>query len=661
MQLNNLQQMSHRKIPSKLLYTVLYFVFLLIVLSIFRLVFLLNNLEQLTPENSDFLMLSFFNRGILFDTIASVYVLGLPIIILITLYLTNTYKPKFLLIIHRITVAFAILTVIISISDLPFYKYYNARINKSILLWTDDASSMLKMMFTDPSYLTSYLLIILFTFLIVFFSRWIFRISLKQDSNSIKHPIYIRIPIFLILLFGLFIGFRGDHSFRRMPTMIEHAYITPHPFINLMSINAFHSFVNSFGDESFNSISDKEAIKYAQKKLKRSPYSTKYPLSSFVSGDSLPKKKNVVLVLMESMSSYRMTYYKHASGHTPTIDSLAMHSLFYPNTYTAGIHTHNGIFSSIFGLPALGALKTMSSPISSNQKFSGISNILSNEGYKSIYLCSTTQNFDNVGAFLKNNDFDLIIDEDFFDKSDVVDNWGVGDHTLLTTTLPLLDSIVKDSPFFAVYATVSTHTPYAVPKKIAFKPTTKSDVDKIYEYADWSIKQFLDKAKTKEWFDNTIFIFAADHGQTFSRKYEMSLAYHHSPLMFYSPSTIKPTIDTSLAMQIDIPATLMGFLDIPYINNTLGIDLRKAHRPYAYFSADNMKACIDHNYYYFENSSGVEFLYQLKDESTTNLLSSKTSVADSMKYHLHSMLQTTQYMIFNNLNDLNKIQPEKNR
>ena len=36
--------------------------------------------------------------------------------------------------------------------------------------------------------------------------------------------------------------------------------------------------------------------------------------------------------------------------------------------------------------------------------------------------------------------------------------------------------------------------------------------EKTLEYADWSIKQFLEMASKEKWFRNTIFLFTGDHG-----------------------------------------------------------------------------------------------------------------------------------------------------
>ena len=62
----------------------------------------------------------------------------------------------------------------------------------------------------------------------------------------------------------------------------------------------------------------------------------------------------------------------------------------------------------------------------------------------------------------------------------------------------------------AVIMTASDHGPYIIPEY--FKPKPNEITKQIVEYADWSIGKFISNAKKKKWFDNTIFVFIADHG-----------------------------------------------------------------------------------------------------------------------------------------------------
>ena len=45
--------------------------------------------------------------------------------------------------------------------------------------------------------------------------------------------------------------------------------------------------------------------------------------------------------------------------------------------------------------------------------------------------------------------------------------------------------------------------------------------------------EFIKEAKKQDWFDNTLFVFVADHGGAIQPTYDIPLNYFHSPLIFY--------------------------------------------------------------------------------------------------------------------------------
>ena len=65
------------------------------------------------------------------------------------------------------------------------------------------------------------------------------------------------------------------------------------------------------------------------------------------------KRRNVVVVIMEGMSRFNMGKYRGPNNLTPNLDSLKNNSLWFENIFTQGIHTYNGIFSTLFSYPAL--------------------------------------------------------------------------------------------------------------------------------------------------------------------------------------------------------------------------------------------------------------------------------------------------------------------
>ena len=215
--------------------------------------------------------------------------------------------------------------------------------------------------------------------------------------------------------------------------------------------------------------------------------------------------------------------------------------------------------------------------------------------------------------------------------------------------LPELNKLHKNGqPFFATLLTTSNHRPFYIPDDIPFKPKHAEKEAAIVEYADWAIYHFLSEASKQPWFNNTIFVFVADHGAIIKRdKYEMPLFYHHIPFIIYAPSFLQPTVFTQPVGQLDVFPTIMGLLNISYVNNTLGVDILKQQRPCIYFSADDKIGVIDSEYFYTWYNDGREALYEYSKNSLQNIAGNNRSVIDSMRTYAFSSIQTAQWLILN--------------
>ncbi|WP_410967774.1 sulfatase-like hydrolase/transferase, partial [Salmonella sp. SAL4452] len=68
----------------------------------------------------------------------------------------------------------------------------------------------------------------------------------------------------------------------------------------------------------------------------------------------------------------------------------------------------------------------------------------------------------------------------------------------------------KQQPFFLQLMTTSNHRPYTYPDGRIDIPSGEGREGAV-KYTDHAIAEFLEQAKAKPWFDNTLFIFVADH------------------------------------------------------------------------------------------------------------------------------------------------------
>ena len=211
-------------------------------------------------------------------------------------------------------------------------------------------------------------------------------------------------------------------------------------------------------------------------------------------------------------------------------------------------------------------------------------------------------------------------------------------------------------PFFITYMTASDHGPYYIPKY--FSPENTGITKQVVEYADWSLCKFISLASKKEWFSNTIFVFIADHGTPITAPYGISLDYHHSPFIIYAPNIFgKPKPFDCIGGQIDIFPTIMGLLGLPYINNTLGIDLIKEERPYIIINDDDKVGVLDNNYLLIMGDNEDIKLFKYRNSDKNNYIKDFPEKAKEMEIYAKSNMQVFQYMLLNNYQFIDSMLP----
>jgi phosphoglycerol transferase MdoB-like AlkP superfamily enzyme len=333
-------------------------------------------------------------------------------------------------------------------------------------------------------------------------------------------------------------------------------------------------------------------------------------------------------------------------GLTPRLDDLASRGFCFDNVYTAGIHTFNGVYGTLFSLPSLLSEHPMKGA-HCLKPFTGIGRVLREQGYETGFFCTHDEQFDNMGGFLSNNGYGTIVSLKDYPRDRVKSTLGVPDHYMFEFAMPTLDRWGRSGrPFLAAFLTASDHTPYVLPEDIPFRPRSGDLSHQMVEYADWAIGHLVDLASKEPWFANTVFAFVADHGAIIDPVYDMPLSFHHTPMILYAPGILgAPRVLDGLGEQIDLGPTLLGLLGVRYVNNTMGVDLLHERRPATYFTADDRIGCLDADWFWVWRRKGRETLYRYRERDTTDHLRERPDVAARLKDYAVSMLQATQWLV----------------
>ena len=622
--------------------------------------YLVNNNMAGIVENKGGLFVTAIRNGLLFDNLISCYIIILPLFVLSLLVLFNRISRIVIKCISIYFMIFYSLTFAVSSANIPFFTYFFSHLDGSIFAWAGFGKETTGIIFGEIS---NYIYITLFLVSATLFCWFIKRVERKLlyaevENLQKKHYIYL-VPATLVAWILCFLGVRG--SVERYPLSISAAYFCDNTFFNQLGINPTFFLIKS--SESFlkqkdvleNTIDTKDAIAFVQKEFGiTEPYNKNNPISRWKSYDNQVLKPNIVIIFMESMSEKLLHKTYNSQPLTPYLHELIERSYYFENFYSSGIHTNNGIVSTLYGFPAQFRRPMMRVVV---DKYTGIPVNLRQHGYKTEIFVTSNPRYDNMNSFLLENGFDRIHSQYDYPKEKFVNNFGVADDYLFQYGLKTLKNTAKEgNPFLATFLTVSNHPPYVVPE--AFKDKGEDDSDCIIAFADNAIRYFMEGASKEDWFDNTIFILLGDHGKILNQqgqKYSMALSYNRIPLIIYSPMfKDAPKRFEQMGGQIDVFPTIMGLLNMSYENNTPGIDIFNEKRPFIYFVSNTHLGCVNNKYLYiYDPSEKIESLHDYHNSDTDNLLLQYPALRDSMRQYSISMMETSDYVMSKGLGGSN--------
>ncbi|MBN9398761.1 MAG: sulfatase-like hydrolase/transferase ['Candidatus Kapabacteria' thiocyanatum] len=630
----------------------------LVVFLLFRALVLFVNLPQLDSVATGRMesLLTAFWMGLRFDTVISCYILALPLAVLSLASIVRLDRPKLYAAAGIYLTVFYGIAFFICAADVPYMVQYRSRITVDALQWADNPAFMIGMIVQEARF---------GVYLLVFcavIGAWIWAMrrthrrylpSMRiREERSWKHAA-IAIGVFVPTMLLCILGIRGRWE-QKSPIRVGTAFATPYAFTNQLGLNPVFTFLRSWMDarqqenRALALMPDDEALREVRRYMcMQTDTVFDSPLARTVAATGQPLAMNVVLVIMEGMSADYMRRQGHPTGLTPVLDSLASIGMSFDSIYSAGIHTHNGIYGTLFSFPSMLRRHPMNG-VKMNDH-TGFAVTLKEFGYRTAYFTTHDDQFDNVGGFLRWNGFDEIFSQQNYPSEKVLSVLGVPDHEMFAWSLPVLDRYhAAGRPFFTAFMTTSNHGPYILPQGIPFTPKSEHLEPQMVEYSDWAIGTFMHEAAKRPWFRNTMFVFVADHGGiTGVNPYDVPLSYHHSPFIVLAPGVIRPSAVGTVGGQIDVFPTIMGLLRRSYVNNTMGVDLLRERRPFIFITEDDRMACLDAQYLFIHKDDGAEGLYRYRTGDVTNYLRQEAVRADSMRRYMFSMMQGTQYVLAN--------------
>ncbi|MBK6337629.1 MAG: sulfatase-like hydrolase/transferase [Betaproteobacteria bacterium] len=208
------------------------------------------------------------------------------------------------------------------------------------------------------------------------------------------------------------------------------------------------------------------------------------------------RPRNIVLISVESLSAEFLGAYGNGAGLTPNLDRLAAEGLQFTRFFATGTRTVRGLEALSLGVPPVPGQSIVRRP--GNEHLATVGEMLEHQGYQINFLYGGYGYFDNMNAFFKGNDYDIVDRSDFPPESIVFENaWGVADEVLFANALRVFDQAsVRGKPFFAHVMTTSNHRPFTYPAGRIDIPSPGGREGGV-KYTDFAIGEFIARARRR--------------------------------------------------------------------------------------------------------------------------------------------------------------------
>jgi phosphoglycerol transferase MdoB-like AlkP superfamily enzyme len=357
---------------------------------------------------------------------------------------------------------------------------------------------------------------------------------------------------------------------------------TSNNYVNELAGNGIYQFFNAFRSSHldyakfYRTLPDDQAFRLVREGLK-TPDATyinddPHDLTRAIRRVGPERHLNVVLISVESLSGDYLGTFGNKENITPYLDSLVSQSLFFDNLYANGTRTVRGLEALSLSVPPTPGDSLLKER--NNENLLSLADIFNDRGYQSDFVYGGYGEFDNMNYFFSHNGYRTVDRRDIPKGATIHSEnvWGVADEDLYTLALKQMDDAqAAGKPFFLHIMTTSNHRPYTFPAgRVSQANQTRAGA---VAYTDWSIGDFIKRAREKSYFDDTVFVITADHCASSAGKTSVPINRYHVPLWIYAPKHIQPQRVERLMGQVDIAPTVLGLLNFSYRSRFFGYDL----------------------------------------------------------------------------------------
>ena len=539
--------------------------------------------------------------GLRFD-LSALLLFNSPYILLALLPLPWRDKPVYQTVLKALFLTINILLLVVNCADMAYFPFTNRRTTITFFSEFSNDGNLLKIIaigLFDYWYVTLFCLALI-AIVVVGYRRFAAVAVLHGVAYYVAHT-----AVLLVCAYFTVIGIRGGFGAYTRPINISNAaqYIK-RPIENALVLNTPFSLFTTVERQTYHS-----PAYFAEPELSTifSPIHRPQPHDDF-------RPLNVVIVIMESFGKEYIGFFNRDldggtyRGYTPFLDSLLAVSRTFEHSFANGRKSIDAMPSVLSGIPMF-IEPYITTPYATNA-VSSIADVLKAHGYYSAFFHGAPNGSMGFQAYANAAGYD-----DYFGMTEYGNDrdfdgvWAIWDEEFLQFFADRMGTFRQ--PFVTTVFTASSHHPFAVPQRYEGKfPEGTLPIHKCIGYSDYALRRFFDRMKQYPWFENTLFVFTADHTNASQyAEYQTDVGLFEVPIAFYcaGDSTLRGISHTPVA-QTDVMPTILA-----YLHN---------EQPFVAFGTDALAA--DSLHYVCNYNNGV---YQLFTDSLLLQFDGQTTTA----------------------------------
>lgn len=503
-------------------------------------------------------------------------------------------------ILNAINIFLIIAGSLLATIDIELYRHWGFRLNAAPLVYLQHTGT--EAMGSVPITVAFKLLLIgaaLITIFLFLYDRLIaFRINSLAPGKRRGFAV-------LLLVTGLMmIPIRGSFTVAPMNTGFVYFHKTK-AYANHAAINVVWNFMYNLNRNTRMTYPEDFVAKQVAEKHFHDLYPPhdKKSVSLFTT-----QKPNIILFILESFTAGVIGPLGGKAEVAPNLNKLCEEGVLFTNFFASGDRTDKGLIAILSAYPAQPVTSIIKNP-AKTQRLPYLNHHMINLGYNTSFVYGGDVDFANFRSYLTNSRFDHITADEDFPEEYNESKWGVHDHIVFQRALQQCDT--SSNPFFKVILSLSSHEPFDVPMVPEFPGDDPESLflNSCY-YTDQSVGEFIVKAKTSRWWENTVIIFVADHGHRHPGNKELkNQERYRIPLLMVGGAVKKDTVIEKYGGQTDLANTLLAQLSEPSATFTFSKDiLSPSSKSFAtYFFNDGFGFVTPDQYLIFDNI-GKQFL-----------------------------------------------------